>query len=171
VCLSGSLNGLDSQFHQVSPTRRSVQTGILIFTMEIFVYRWFLLVLGEIISEHSVIIYWLPLVIWEYQLQLYKHTSNRIFGNCLTRWLSFTYSRWTSYFICFGTLFKIWRSRIAYQSCWVSLTPASYTQNKLNNHNFFESCHFLRATKWVGSASIYINVNMEIFVTHVLCIQ
>jgi len=45
-CLSGSLDGLDSQFDQVSLTRGVAQTGILKFTLEIFLYKWLLLVIG-----------------------------------------------------------------------------------------------------------------------------
>jgi len=48
ACLSGSLNGLDSQLDPLSPTRGGPQTGILSFTMEIVVYKWLLLVKGEI---------------------------------------------------------------------------------------------------------------------------
>jgi len=44
VCLSGSLDGLDSQFDLIGRTRRGTQTGILRFTMDIFVYKWFPLV-------------------------------------------------------------------------------------------------------------------------------
>ena len=53
VCLSGSLDGLNSQLDlQVGPTRRVAQTGILRFTMDIFVYKWLLLVTGGIISRN-----------------------------------------------------------------------------------------------------------------------
>jgi len=50
VCLTGSRDDLDSQLDQVDPTRGGDQTEILRFTMDIFVYKWFLLVIGEIIS-------------------------------------------------------------------------------------------------------------------------
>lgn len=39
VCLSESLNGLDLQLDPVGPTRGGTQTEILIFTMEIFIYK------------------------------------------------------------------------------------------------------------------------------------
>jgi len=48
--LSGSLDGLDSQLDPVGPTRGGAHTDILKFTMDIFVYKWLLLVIGEIIS-------------------------------------------------------------------------------------------------------------------------
>jgi len=41
--------GLDSQLDPVGSTRRGAQTGILRFTIEIFVYQWLLLVVEEII--------------------------------------------------------------------------------------------------------------------------
>ena len=53
--LSESLNGLDSQLDPVGPTRRGAQTGTLRFTIEIFAYKWLLLVLGEIISKKSIL--------------------------------------------------------------------------------------------------------------------
>jgi len=40
VCLSGSRDDLDSQFNQVGQTR------IFRFTMEVFVYKWLILVIG-----------------------------------------------------------------------------------------------------------------------------
>jgi len=39
VCLSGSLNGLDSQLYPLNPTRGGAQTGILRLTMEIVDYK------------------------------------------------------------------------------------------------------------------------------------
>jgi len=47
VVLGGSQE--DSHLGPVGPTRRGAQTGILRLTMEIFVYKWLLLVMGEII--------------------------------------------------------------------------------------------------------------------------
>ena len=45
--------GLDSQLDPVGSTRGVAQTGILRFMMEkTFVYKWFLLVIGEIISRN-----------------------------------------------------------------------------------------------------------------------
>jgi len=46
------MDSLDSQLDQVGPTRGGAQTGIFRFTMEIFVYKWLLLVIGEIISKN-----------------------------------------------------------------------------------------------------------------------
>lgn len=45
MCLSGSLNGLDSQLDPLGATRRGAQTGTLGFTMEIFDYEWLSLVI------------------------------------------------------------------------------------------------------------------------------
>jgi len=45
VCLNGFPGWLDLQLDPVGPTRGGTQTGILRFTMEIFVYKWLLLVL------------------------------------------------------------------------------------------------------------------------------
>jgi len=45
-CLSGFLDGLDSQFDTVSPIRGGAKTGILRYTLEMFVYKWLLLVIG-----------------------------------------------------------------------------------------------------------------------------
>jgi len=62
--------GLDSQLDPIGQTRGDARTGILIFTNDIFVYKWLLLVIGEIISRNSVFIYyWLPLVIRADQVQ------------------------------------------------------------------------------------------------------
>jgi len=109
------LDGLDSQFDQVSPTRGGAQTVVLIFTLGIFVYKWLLLVIGEI--------------------NIYY------FNGC--HWLS---SR-------SGTSMRqIEFSHIDYQGVWVALTATSYTQKELNNQHFFKKCHFLRATKCMGSA-------------------
>jgi len=52
VCLSEFLNGLGLQLNPVCPTRGGAQTDILRFTMAIFVYKWLLLVIGEIISRN-----------------------------------------------------------------------------------------------------------------------
>jgi len=35
------------------PTRGDAQTGFLRFMMDIFVYKWLLLVIGEIINRHN----------------------------------------------------------------------------------------------------------------------
>jgi len=43
---------LDSPLDKASPTRNCDQTGILRFTMEIIVYKWLLLVTGELISKN-----------------------------------------------------------------------------------------------------------------------
>lgn len=43
TCLSGSLDGSDTQLDPVGPTRRRAQTGILKFAMEILVYKRLLL--------------------------------------------------------------------------------------------------------------------------------
>lgn len=43
TCLSGSLDGSDTQLDPVGPTRRRAQTGILRFAMEILVYKRLLL--------------------------------------------------------------------------------------------------------------------------------
>jgi len=44
------LDDLDSQLDPVGPTRGGAQTGILRFTMEVFIYKW---LVGEIIiSRH-----------------------------------------------------------------------------------------------------------------------
>jgi len=48
VFLSKSLNGLDSKFYPVGSSRGGAQIGILRFTMDIFVYKWLLSVVGEI---------------------------------------------------------------------------------------------------------------------------
>jgi len=48
VCLNGSLNGLGSQLVPIGPTRGGPQTVILRFTMELFVFKWLLLVIAEI---------------------------------------------------------------------------------------------------------------------------
>jgi len=42
---------LDSQLDPVGPTRGGAQTQTSRFIMDIFVYKWFLLVIGEIISR------------------------------------------------------------------------------------------------------------------------
>jgi len=55
VCLSGSLDDLDSQLDPVDPTREGEQTGVLRFTMEIFIYKWLLLVIEEIIISRNII--------------------------------------------------------------------------------------------------------------------
>jgi len=55
VCLNGSRNDLDSQLGPVGPIRGGAQTGILRFTMGMFVYKWMLysfLFTGEIISRN-----------------------------------------------------------------------------------------------------------------------
>jgi len=52
VCLSDSRDNLDSQLNQVGPTGGSVQTWILRFTMEMFIFKWLLLVIGETISRN-----------------------------------------------------------------------------------------------------------------------
>jgi len=52
VCLSGSLNGLDSQLDQVGSTGGGARTGILRFKIQIFIYKWLLLVIGVIISRN-----------------------------------------------------------------------------------------------------------------------
>jgi len=46
------MDGSDSQWDPVGPTRKGAQTGILRFTMEIVVYKWLLLVTREIISRN-----------------------------------------------------------------------------------------------------------------------
>jgi len=50
--LSGFLDCLYSRLDQIGPTRGGSQTGILRFTLEVFVYKWLLLVIGEIISRN-----------------------------------------------------------------------------------------------------------------------
>lgn len=65
--LSESLKGLKSQLDQLSPIRRVAQTGTLRSTMEIFVYKWFLLVTYSriIIGKNVYILFvykWLPFV-------------------------------------------------------------------------------------------------------------
>jgi len=45
VCLSGSLDDLDSQLDPVGPIRGGAQTGNFRFTMDIFVFKWLLLVI------------------------------------------------------------------------------------------------------------------------------
>jgi len=50
--LNESLNSFDSQLVTVGPTRRVAQTGILRFMKEIFVNKWLLLGIGEIISRN-----------------------------------------------------------------------------------------------------------------------
>jgi len=53
VFLSEALNGLVSQLlDPVGSTRRGAQTGILRFTIDIFVYKWLPLIIGEIISKN-----------------------------------------------------------------------------------------------------------------------
>jgi len=89
--------------------------------------------------------------------------------------LSWTYSRssaylqiaihlrWIAYLICCRTLSAIRQSQIAYYCVWVALSATSYKK----------SCHFLRATKCVGSASTiclynmynYISLSMVIFIS------
>jgi len=53
VCLSGSRDDLNSRLNLVVPNWGGTQTGILRFTMEIFVDKWLLLVLILIISWRS----------------------------------------------------------------------------------------------------------------------
>ena len=45
TCLNGSRDDLDSQLDPVYATRGGAQTGIFRFKMEIFVYKWLLLVI------------------------------------------------------------------------------------------------------------------------------
>jgi len=47
--LGDALDGLHSQIIPLGPTRGCAQTGILRFTLEIVVYKWLLLIIGEII--------------------------------------------------------------------------------------------------------------------------
>jgi len=47
VCLSGSLDGLDSRLNPVGANRRGAQTRILRFKMEICVYNWLPLITCE----------------------------------------------------------------------------------------------------------------------------
>jgi len=51
VCLSCSRNDLDSQLDPLGLTPGGAQTVILILTMDFFVYKWLLLIIGEIISR------------------------------------------------------------------------------------------------------------------------
>jgi len=70
----------------VYPTRGGDQIGILRFTMDIFIYKWLLLlVVGEIISRNYIYYfigcYWL---IGQIRCNL---ASNQMFVHCLQRWL------------------------------------------------------------------------------------
>jgi len=49
--LGDALDGLDSQLDPVGPTRGATQTGILRFTVEIFLYKWLLLAIRLIVSK------------------------------------------------------------------------------------------------------------------------
>lgn len=49
-------------------------------------------------------------------------------------------------------------------------TAESYTQKKLNNHNFVKSCHFVLGAKCAGSASVTYNECSNIKYDFVLCI-
>jgi len=68
VRLSGPRDDLDCQLDSVGPTRGGAQTGVLRFTVDIFVYKRLLLVIGE---KLVFIIYWLPLVNRADQVQAY----------------------------------------------------------------------------------------------------
>jgi len=71
VCMSVSKDDWDSQLDLVGPTQGGAQKGILRFTVNIFVYRWLIFIIWEIINRNQyTIFYRLPLVIfWVDQVQ------------------------------------------------------------------------------------------------------